>query len=498
MLGSVIIVAAENKRSGLGFMDAMFMSFSAACSTGLATVDLAQWSPFTQVVFLIVGQLGSIVVMTLPIVIVRRYHLRRAYRGEHADARENNQSKNSAVLTTTTSSHLMVHENLEYKSLGKLLMIIPLYWFLVQFIGFIIIGAYLSNTSSRAFAIVQENNSTPWFWGFFCAQTAFNNIGITPFSANLAPFHQDRLILLIMSLLIMSGNTLYPVFLRWFLWLCSKIARDKAPYTNLLANPRIYFTHLFPAKQTWILCLSWAIITALQMIFFLWFDSDNTAIAHLETDDLFLDAFFQSVSIRSAGFNILAVDALSNALLVLYLIMMYMSVYPFVVSLRETAVNSKYQQGELAASRRKRTQAVFKDLIARDILLLYIATLVISMIEDTEFPSHPSLTVFRIMFEVVSAYGTCGLSMGYPSLPYSFSGVLKTPSKLIILLVMLFGRHRGLPESVDTVVNTKEFAPLERLIMKDEDYDDEDIEIVEQKNVNYPDNVKDIISGGEA
>lgn len=49
--------------------------------------------------------------------------------------------------------------------------------------------------------------------------------------------------------------------------------------------------------------------------------------------------------------------------------MMYMSAYPFIVSLRETAVNSRYQVGELAHSRRKRTQAVVKDLLIRGMLL---------------------------------------------------------------------------------------------------------------------------------
>jgi len=64
--------------------------------------------------------------------------------------------------------------------------------------------------------------------------------------------------------------------------------------------------------------------------------------------------------------------------------------------------------------------------------------------------------------------------MGYPNEPYSFSGVLRTGSKLVIILVMLLGRHRGLPESVDTAVNTSEFAPLERLIKREEDeYEDE-------------------------
>lgn len=51
--------------------------------------------------------------------------------------------------------------------------------------------------------------------------------------------------------------------------------------------------------------------------------------------------------------------------------MMYLSAYPFIVSLRETAVNSRYLIGDLGHSRRKRTQAVVKDLLIRGMAIAY-------------------------------------------------------------------------------------------------------------------------------
>jgi len=60
--------------------------------------------------------------------------------------------------------------------------------------------------------------------------------------------------------------------------------------------------------------------------------------------------------------------------------------------------------------------------------------------------------IFNILFELVSAYGTVGLSLGLPTANYSFSGALRPLSKLIICLVMIRGRHRGLPVAIDRAV----------------------------------------------
>lgn len=56
------------------------------------------------------------------------------------------------------------------------------------------------------------------------------------------------------------------------------------------------------------------------------------------------------------------------------------------------------------------------------------------------------------MFEITSAYATCGLSLGTPQKNTSLVGVLGTLSKLIVIIVMVRGRHRGLPLAIDRSV----------------------------------------------
>jgi Trk-type K+ transport system membrane component len=91
--------------------------------------------------------------------------------------------------------------------------------------------------------------------------------------------------------------------------------------------------------------------------------------------------------------------------------------------------------------------------LAHDIWWLVLAVLIIATIETSHFMGDPvTYSVFNIIFEVVSAYGTVGISVGIPTDAYSFSGAWYTGSKLVLCLVMLRGRHRGLPVALDHAV----------------------------------------------
>lgn len=63
-------------------------------------------------------------------------------------------------------------------------------------------------------------------------------------------------------------------------------------------------------------------------------------------------------------------------------------------------------------------------------------------------PDNANITVFKVIFEIISAFGTVGLSLGYPGVPSSFSTILSPVSKVIVMLTMLMGRHRGLLASM--------------------------------------------------
>jgi hypothetical protein len=71
--------------------------------------------------------------------------------------------------------------------------------------------------------------------------------------------------------------------------------------------------------------------------------------------------------------------------------------------------------------------------------------------------------MFNVLFEIVSAYGTVGLSLGYPGINASFSAEFRVISKLVICAMMIRGRHRGLPYALDRAI----LLPSEKLQEKE-------------------------------
>lgn len=69
------------------------------------------------------------------------------------------------------------------------------------------------------------------------------------------------------------------------------------------------------------------------------------------------------------------------------------------------------------------------------------------------YVSHPSDSAITdvqfVVFELVSAFGGIGLTLGIPTQNYSFSGAFGPLSKLVVIVIMVRGRHRGLPVAID-------------------------------------------------
>ena len=91
--------------------------------------------------------------------------------------------------------------------------------------------------------------------------------------------------------------------------------------------------------------------------------------------------------------------------------------------------------------------------LAHDLWWLVLPLLLIMIIETDHFLEQPlAYSVFNVLMEVVSAYGCVGLSVGIPDNSYSFAGGWHRGSKFVLCVVMLRGRHRGLPVALDKAV----------------------------------------------
>lgn len=89
-----------------------------------------------------------------------------------------------------------------------------------------------------------------------------------------------------------------------------------------------------------------------------------------------------------------------------------------------------------------------------DLWFLFLGLFIICICESRriEDVNDVHFAIWTILFEIVSAYGTVGLSLGYPNTDTSFCAQFTKLSKFIVVLLLLRGKHRGLPNSLDRAI----------------------------------------------
>lgn len=375
----------------------------------------------------------------------------------------------------------------EYRAVRFLAWLVPLYFVFWQFFGCLGLGAYVAN--NRA-ATARQNGLNPWWVGSFNAVSAFNNSGMSLLDANMVAFQTSSYMLITMGLLILAGNTCYPIFLRLIVWALLKILPNDEEWEDwritlqfLLDHPRRCYTNMFPSRHTWWLLSSVICLNGIDWAAFEILNLGNDAITSLPKGIKVLDGLFQAFAVRSGGFYVVPIPSVRISLQVLYVIMMYISVYPVVITMRNSnvyeerslgiyvddprygATHSKSGISFFGKLRRTMTGQPFEQTksyfvrqqlraqLAHDLWWIVLAVFLIMIIEGSNFQSNPTtFSVFNVLFEVVSGYGCVGISVGLPDQAYSFCGAWHTLSKLILCAVMIRGRHRGLPVAIDKAV----------------------------------------------
>ncbi|KAI0481957.1 TrkH-domain-containing protein [Xylariaceae sp. FL0804] len=91
--------------------------------------------------------------------------------------------------------------------------------------------------------------------------------------------------------------------------------------------------------------------------------------------------------------------------------------------------------------------------LSHDVWWIAATLFAIAAIETRHALEDPvTYALFNLLFEIVSGYTTVGISTGVPDQSYSLSGGFYAGSKVVMVLVMLRGRHRGLPVALDRAV----------------------------------------------
>ncbi|EFY87055.1 potassium transporter, putative [Metarhizium acridum CQMa 102] len=390
-----------------------------------------------------------------------------------------NIGRNGDFINLTSEEKIQV-SSIEHKVLQLLSLVVPLYFTLWQVLGCVGLGAWIATNQARP---ALENGINPWWLGIFNGVSAFNNSGMSLLDANMVPFQAAYYVLVTMGLLILAGNTAYPIFLRFILWSVYKVLNvfSQGPLVTewqstleyILRYPRRVYTNLFPTQHTWWLAFMVVMLNGIDWAAFELLNIGNPVISAIPSGPRIMDGLFQAVAVRSGGFYIVPIAKTHIGLQVLYVIMMYISVYPVIITMRNSNVYEERSLGMFAAESTKdeeyvdpyakalrsfRTRRLFisqqiRGQLADDIWLLALATFIITVMEAPHFAEDPvSYSVFNIIFEIISAYGCVGISVGSPGANYSFCGGWRAGSKLVVCLVMLRGRHRTLPASLDYAV----------------------------------------------
>ncbi|POS87565.1 hypothetical protein EPUL_000919 [Erysiphe pulchra] len=518
--------------TSISYVNSIFMVIGAMTQTGLNTVNMSDLNSFQQSLIVILSMIGNPIVVSIIVIHVRkrafqkrlkikrgeeekRYHTSltmsisssiMANHDDHSGGRvrngfvlgvqngvqnvvelifKSNKLKDNQHVDRNAQFHgLSLEERecvhcVEYKAVKLLGYMVIAYYVTWQFLGFIVLGAYLSFNYTEAISL---NGFNPWWLGISLAIGAFNNSGISLLNASVIPFCDSSYILLNMSLLMLAGNTAFPIFLRWILRQMLNFIPDTENYKDwretlsfILKFPRRVYTNLFSSEQTWCLLALLIFFNAFDWTVFQVFNRYSSEVNNMATKSILIDGFFQTVSMRSSGFIVIPIASLFIGLQTLYVLMMYISAFPITITMRSSNVYEERSLGIYARElhnpdnlektesnpglpmrRRDRfyfVQEQVRRQLSHDLWFLVIGALVIISTESSNFNRDPrTFSIFNIIFEIVSAYGCVGFSVGLPGKTYSFCGAWHSFSRLVLCAIMLRGRHRGLPVDIDKAI----------------------------------------------
>ncbi|KAL4400440.1 high-affinity potassium ion transmembrane transporter [Malassezia pachydermatis] len=365
----------------------------------------------------------------------------------------------------------------EYRALTLLAWLIPTYW--ITWVGLCIVltAPYLASDAGAQYrAGLQQQDKPPrnstWFW-IFNVVSAMTNTGMSLVDNSMnEPLAHGYMMLLPMIVLIIVGNTGFPLMLRFVIWVMSKCV-DKSTrmfetLTFLLEHPRRCYLYLFPSGNSWVLLWVLFFLTILDWFLLMICDLD-TRHAFASTGTWIAASLFQSVSTRTCGFQTFQVPKLAPAEQLTQIIMMYIAAFPIMLTMRTTNVYedqslfaqepSAEDEEEIVSSKGQVVWGRFlsshiRHQLAYDLWWLVVALWIVLMADRGRITSldNPNLTVFGVIYEIISAYGNVGMSFGSATKAASLSGDFSVLSKLVIIGLMYRGRHRGLPNAIDRSV----------------------------------------------
>ncbi|EGY23409.1 low-affinity potassium transport protein [Verticillium dahliae VdLs.17] len=354
---------------------------------------------------------------------------------------------------------------IEYRALKILLKFVFGYFIGLHVLGVVCLLPWIHNAPAKYTDWLEESSVGKTWWAFYSAQTMVDNLGFTLTPDSMATFKDATWPMLVMTFLAFAGNTCYPVLLRLIIWIVYKMvprnSQSRETLQFLLDHPRRCYTLLFPSRPTWILFYIIFALNFIDVVLIIVLDLDNPAVNDLPMGPRILSALFQAASARHTGTSTLNLANVNPAVQFSLLTMMYIAIFPIAISVRasntyqdralgiwSTEHNLDEHNGISYVLVHVRNQLTF------DLWYIFLGTFLICIAESKRIMDldEPSFSVFPVLFEVTSAYGNVGLSLGGPFGYTSMVGHYTVFSKVVVCAMMIRGRHRGLPYALDRAI----------------------------------------------
>lgn len=393
-IGSLLLMLPISTIEGvqLSYIDALFTATSAICVTGLSTIGVSEnFSLFGQSVIMILFQIGGLGIMTFSVFLT-------LFLG--------------GKLSHTESS--VLQETFSTKNLSETIKIfktIFAFTFLIELLG-----------ALALFFAWHDDFSTPFeavFTSLFHSISAFCNAGFSLFPDSLVSYGTTPSIVFTISLLIIFGGIGFPVVF------------------NVLQFFKRRHRNIHLRMQTKLAL----IVTGCLLVYgtiAIYLTEMNTGLAGYSLWDGFLLSFFQSVTARTAGFNTMDIGQLMPSTLLIILTLMYVGASPGSTGggIKTTTFGLTVMELWNTMRGRERlhlwNRKVMQHNVRQALSIIFLSTVLISfflllllVVDGHSF--LPSL------FEIISAFGTVGLTMG-------ITGSLSVSAKVLIILLMFIGR----------------------------------------------------------
>ena len=396
LLGALLLTLPAASRSGVscGFRPALFTATSATCVTGLVLYDTwSQWSGFGQAVIITLIEVGGLGFMSVASMVVFLFRRRVGLKQRMVMAQALSLTDMEGVVRL---QKLVLLGSLTVQSVGALILMLR---FLPEY-GF----------------------ATALKWGVFHAISAFCNAGfdilgcITP-GASLIEFNSDPVVILTLAALVIIGGL---GFLVWQEMITERHWKKFSVYTKLVLT-----------MTAALLLLGWFFFCLLE------WENDAT-LGDMSIGAKLLNGFFQSVTVRTAGFAAIDQGAMTDASKAFSMMLMLVGGSSGSTAGGVKTVTMVVLVLFLAArARGKNTVSVFKRTIPNsqvlDAMTICAILVGLAMFGAVFISATSPVSFVDAAFESVSALATVGLTAGITT-------SLSIPAQILIIIYMYFGR----------------------------------------------------------